>query len=138
MTPWTVAHQAPLSMNFSRQEYWTGLPCRPPGYLPNPGIKPRFPALQADSLLSEPSGKPQRTALRGKKRKWVTPNPELPSWFSGKESACQCRKRRFNLVWEDPLEKEMATHSSILAWKISRTEEPGGLRSMGSQRIRQD
>ena len=39
-TPWTIAHQAPLSMGFSRQEYWSGLPCSPPGDLPNPGIKP--------------------------------------------------------------------------------------------------
>ena len=58
VTPWTVAHQAPLSMGFSRQEYWSGLPFPSPGYLPNPGIKPRFPALQANSLLSELSGKP--------------------------------------------------------------------------------
>ena len=43
-----------------------------------------------------------------------------------------------SLGWEDPLEKEMATHSSILAWKISRTEEPGGLQSMGPQRVRHD
>ena len=57
MTPWTVAHQAPLSMGFSRQEYWSGLPCPPPGDLPNPGIEPWPPALQADSLLSEPPGK---------------------------------------------------------------------------------
>ena len=57
MTPWTVAHQAPLSMGFSRQAYWSGLPCPPPGDLPNPGIKPRSPASQADSL-SEPPGKP--------------------------------------------------------------------------------
>jgi len=49
-----VAHQDPLSMEFSRQEYWSGLPCPPPGDLPNPGIKPRSPALQADSLPSEP------------------------------------------------------------------------------------
>ena len=52
-TPWTVVHQAPLSMGFSRQEYWSGLPCPPPGDLPNPGIKPESPvspALQADSL----------------------------------------------------------------------------------------
>ena len=40
VTPWTVAHQAPLSMDFSRQEYWSGLPCPPPGDLPDPGIKP--------------------------------------------------------------------------------------------------
>ena len=47
--PWTVALQAPLSMGFSRQEYWSGLPCSPPGDLPNPGIEPRSPTLQADS-----------------------------------------------------------------------------------------
>ena len=56
-TPWTIAHQAPLSMEFSRQEYWSGLPFPSPGYLPNPGIEPRSPALQADTLPSEPPGK---------------------------------------------------------------------------------
>ena len=49
-----VAHQAPLFMEFSRQEYWRRLPFPPPGDLPNPGIKPSLPALQADSLPSEP------------------------------------------------------------------------------------
>ena len=57
-TPWTVARQAPLSMGFSRQEYWSGLPFPSPGDLPNPGIEPRSPALQADALSSEPPGKP--------------------------------------------------------------------------------
>ena len=57
--PWTVAHQAPLTMKFSRQEYWSGLPFPSPGDLPNPGIKPRSPALQADALTSEPPGKPE-------------------------------------------------------------------------------
>ena len=56
VTLWTVARQAPLSMGFSRQEYWSGLPCCPPGDLPNPGIKPRSPAFQVDSLPSEPPG----------------------------------------------------------------------------------
>ena len=51
--PWSVAHQAPLSMEFSRQEYWTGLPCPSPGDLPDPGIELRSPALQAFSLPSE-------------------------------------------------------------------------------------
>ena len=51
-TPWTVAHQAPLSMGFSRQEYWSGLPCIAPGDLPDPGIEPRSPTLQADALTS--------------------------------------------------------------------------------------
>ena len=57
MTPRTVACQALLSMGFSRQEYWSGLPCLPQGELPNPGIKPRSPTLQVDSLPSEPPGK---------------------------------------------------------------------------------
>ena len=52
-TPWTVARQAPLFMGFSRQEYWSGLSFPSPGYLPNPGIKPASPALQADSLPTE-------------------------------------------------------------------------------------
>ena len=56
-TSWTVALQAPLSMEFSRQEYWNVLSCPPLGDLPNPEIKPRTPALQADSLPSEPPGK---------------------------------------------------------------------------------
>ena len=49
-TPWTIAPQAPLSVEFSRQEYWSGLPFPPPGDLPNPGFKPESPTLQADSL----------------------------------------------------------------------------------------
>ena len=53
-TPWTVAYRAPQSMEFSRQEYWSGLPFPSPGDLPNPGIEPGSPALQADALLSEP------------------------------------------------------------------------------------
>ena len=59
----------------------------------------------------------------------------------GKGSACQCRRPGFDPYQEDPLKKEMATHSSILAWEILwtdflQTEEPGGLQSMGSQRVR--
>ena len=60
VTPWTVAHQAPLSLEFSRQEYWSGLPCPSPRDLPNPGIEPGSPTLQADSLPSEPPGKTTR------------------------------------------------------------------------------
>ena len=59
VTPWTVAYQGPLSMGFSRQEYWSGLPFPSPGDLPNPGIDPRSPALGADVLPSEPPGKPK-------------------------------------------------------------------------------
>ena len=56
-TLWTVAHQGPLSMGFSRQEYWSGLPFPPPGDLSNPGIEPRPLALQANALPSESPGK---------------------------------------------------------------------------------
>ena len=55
---WAVVHQAPLSIGFSRQEYWSELPYPSTGDHPDPGIKPRTPALQADSLPSEPPGKP--------------------------------------------------------------------------------
>ena len=57
-TLWTVAYQASLSVGFSRQEYWSGLPFPSPGDLPNPGIEPRSPTLAADALTSEPPGKP--------------------------------------------------------------------------------
>ena len=56
VTPWTVAYQASPSMGFSRQEYWSGLPFPSPGDLPDPGIEPRSPTMQADALPSEPPG----------------------------------------------------------------------------------
>ena len=58
-TSWTVALQAPPSVGFSRQEYSSGLPVPSPGDLPDPGIEPRSPELQADALTSEPPGKPR-------------------------------------------------------------------------------
>ena len=61
-TPWTVATRILYPWGFSRQDYWSGLPC-PPGDLPNPGIKPRSPTLQMDSLPSEPPGKPMSTGV---------------------------------------------------------------------------
>ena len=64
-TLWTVAYQAPLSMGFSRQEYWSGLPCPLPGDLPDPGIEPMSPVLQADS-----SPRASREAPR-----WTTTQP---------------------------------------------------------------
>ena len=63
-TAWTVAYQAPPSMRFSRQECCSGLPFPSPGDLPNPGIEPRSPALQADALPSEPPGKLPYTMKR--------------------------------------------------------------------------
>ena len=57
-TPWTVTCQAPLSMGFPRQEYWSGLPLPSPGDLPDPGIEPKSPALAGGFFTSEPPGKP--------------------------------------------------------------------------------
>ena len=79
VTPWTVAHQAPLSMGFSRQEYWSGLPFLSPGDLPNPGIKPRSPALQVYTLTSEPPGKlfkhVQFSSVQSLSHVWLFANP---------------------------------------------------------------
>ena len=88
-TPCAAAHQPPLSMGFSRQGYWSGLPFPSPGDLSKLAMEPGCPALQTDSLL---------TAVQ---KTWVG-----------------------SLGWDDPLEKEMANHSSILAWKIPWTEQP--------------
>ena len=79
-TPWTVACQAPLSLGFSRQEYWSGLPFPSPGDLPNPGIEPGSPALQADSLLTELLLE-TANLLMG-----------FPGGISGKEPVYQCNR----------------------------------------------
>ena len=60
MTSWTEAYQAPPSMEFSKQEYWSGLPFPSPGDLPKPGMEPGSSTLQADALPSEPPGKPHK------------------------------------------------------------------------------
>ena len=119
-TLWTVAHQAPLFMGFSRQEYWSGLPFPSPGDLPSTGVQPGPPALQTDTLLSEPPGI----------------NASF-SWSSTTLSTMWETWVRY-LSREDPLEKEMAAHSSAIAWKIPWTEEPGRLQSMESQRVGHD
>ena len=75
-TPWTVAHQASLSMGFSRQQLWSGLPFPSPGDLPDPGIKP---VLQADSLLSEPPGK---QFVECDTNSPARPGDLAPSWVS--------------------------------------------------------
>ena len=76
-----MARQAPLSMEFSRQEYWNGLPFPSPGDLPNPGIELGSPALQVDSLLSEPPGKPKDTFPQNIKRTtaklWIIPRAKV-------------------------------------------------------------
>ena len=78
MTLWTVAHQAALSMGFSRQECWSGLPCPPPGDLPHPGLEAGPPALQVESLLTEPPGKP------GRRHQPLPISPSFSSLASGR------------------------------------------------------
>ena len=82
-TPWPIAHQAPPSMGFSRQECWSGVPFLSPGDLSNPGIKPWHPALQADTLPSEPPGK--NSSILG-----------LPLWLSWWRICLQCRRPGFS------------------------------------------
>ena len=134
MTPWTVARQAPLSMGILQSRILSGLACPPPGDLSNPRMKPRSPTLPADSLPSEPPRKPKNTGVRS-----LPYNQEifistivsggltcgltvknLPAMQKLQETSFR------SLGWADPLEEGMATQSSILAWEISWTEEPGG------------
>ena len=79
-TPWTVAHQNPMSMEFSRQEYWSGLPFPSPGDFPDPGIEPGSPELPADSLPSEPPGKPLTKFLVANSKKSLWFNAAVPGY----------------------------------------------------------
>ena len=124
-TPWTVACQASLSMGVPRQEYQSGLPCPPPGDLPDPGIKPTVSpessAFQADSLPSEPSGKPQ--------------NILRPSVLYIMRLLIFVFRTFTDYVIIDIFG---SIHSSTLAWKIPWTEEPGSLQSIGSLGVGHD
>ena len=102
-----------------------------PGDLPDPGIEPGSPALQADSFTTEPPGKPKYTRIIYKVQASLVTQmvKNLPAM---QETCIQ------SLGQEDPLEKGMATYSSVLAWRIPRTEEPGRLQSMKSQIIKND
>ena len=119
-------------MEFSRQEYWSGLPFPSPVDLPNPGIEPRSPALQADSGFNPWIGK-----ICWRKDRLPIPILSGFPWVAQrvKHLPAMQKTRVSSLGQEDPLEKEMATHSSSLAWKIPRMEEPDRLQSMGSQTI---
>ena len=156
--PWTVACQAPLSMEFSRQEYWSGLPFPSPGDLHDPGIKPTSPALTGRFFTTESPGKPMKDFRKSlfqikKKNEWEEEEQEEEEdafkmqkhWVQvgalRKASKATKRKSDFqsdkcfsirskqfpSLGQENPLEKEMATHSSIFSWRIPWTEEPGAL-----------
>ena len=169
---WTIVHQAPLSMGFSRQEYWSGLPCPPPGDLPDPGIEPTSPmspvlaggffTASANweagnscvhtyvlSLLDLPPtpGSPLTPAhippsrssqSTGLSSLCVQQYPPSDLFYCGRARLPVQEMRVQSLGREDPLEREMATHSSILAWRFPWTEEPGGLHPWGPRRVRHD
>ena len=81
-TLWTEAHQAPLSMGFSWQEYWSGLPFPPPEDLPDSGIEPMSPAFQEDSFTAEPPGKPMELSIHVSLRAYCSPSTESSSMLN--------------------------------------------------------
>ena len=97
VTPRTIQ-----SMEFSRPEYWSGYPFPSPGDLPNPGIEPRSPTLQVDSLPAEPQGKPKNTGVGSLSLlQWIFPTQEL------NQGVLHCRRILYQLSYEgSPLKKE--------------------------------
>ena len=128
--------QAPLSMGYFRQASWSELPHPPPGNLLNPGIKlksPASPALLVDSLLCGASGNGsplQYSCLENLM--------DGGDWWAAVHGVTKSWRWLSNFTFPfhfHALEKEMATHSGVLAWRIPGTGEPGGLPSMGSHRV---
>ena len=152
----TLCHsQATLSIGFSRQESWSGLPFPFQGIFLTQRLNPSLLHWQADILPLAPPGKSQSESesrsvlsdslrsrglvLQAKILKWVAFSL-LQQIFPIQESnrgLLHCRWIQ-SVGQEDPLEKELATHSGILAWGSPWTEEPGGLHSIGSQRVGHD
>ena len=186
-TPWTTQ-----SMEFSRPEYWSGYPFPSPGDLPNPGIEPRSPTLQVDSLTAEPQGKPKHTGVGRlslfpqisltQESNWGLPHCRrilyqlsyqgshifemvvydlkycsivmfsnmwslnICKWafqvaLVAKNTLCQCRRHK--RCGFDPWVRKIPWRkawqpTSILPWRIPWKEEPGGLWSIGSQRVGHD
>ena len=109
VTPWTVARQAPLSMGFSRQEYWSGLPCPLPGDLPDTGIKPRSlmsPALAGGPLPPTPPGKPQISS-----QKQVNQFPELSMTLPRVASSIFSKRR---CIWDIVLHRVLGSAHCFL------------------------
>ena len=111
MTPWTVQ-----SMEFSRLEYWSGLPCPPPGDLPNPRIEPRSPTLQTASLPAEPPGKPKNIGVDSLSLlQWIFPTQEL------NQGLLHCRRILYQLSYSGiPLAtscKELTHWKRLWCWE---------------------
>ena len=120
-TPWTIAHQAPLSMEFSRQEYWSGLPFPSPGDLSNPGIKLGSPTLQADALPSEPPGKPYTPKeLIWKEKKKSKKNQGLHSITVKKDEPIPCFKCWLPHCWAAVSSKLLNSATGIVPLLVNR------------------
>ena len=106
--PWAIAHQASLCMEFSRQEYWSGLPFPSPGDLPNRGIEPGSPALQADSLPTEPPEKPRRAINRPHR-------PLIKGFYS---AGHRCNGLRWEVPWNGK-QGMMRDAAKLYLWEVS-------------------
>ena len=161
---WTVTHQAPLPIGFSRQEYWSGLLCHPPGDLLDPGLEPT--SLMSSALVGRffttratweapswytaidnwnkiwtcrQSLKWQLTSLLWCYKSFKKSVDDLLSFTGGsgvKNPPAMQEMLVWSLIREDLVEEGMATHPKILTWIIPQTEEPGRLQSTGSQKVR--
>ena len=133
-TPWIAAYQAPPSMGFSRQRYWSGVP------LPSPMVTAAM-KLKDFAPWKKSYNQPRQHIQR---RQWHPTPVLLPGKSHGWRSLVGCgpwscyKSDMTEQLHFHALEKEMATHSSVLAWRIPGTGEPGGLPSMGSHRVRHD
>ena len=131
MTPWTAAHQAPPSLRFSRQEYWSGVP----------SPSPRNTVLHTLNILrssNDREGEGNGTPLQYS----CLENPmDGGAWWAAVHGVAKSRTLLSDFTFTfhfHALEKEMATHSSVLAWRIPGTGEPGGLPSIGSRSLGHD
>ena len=113
-TPWTVAYQAPQSVGFSRQECWSRLPFPSPGDLPDPGIEPGSPALQADTLPSKPPGKPSKITV------WLENKKEQSRQRKGLEWQAKCNEKSFELVIENISIELRTVTLLVVKWWIGR------------------
>ena len=151
VTPWTVAHRAPRSMGFPRQEHWSRLPCPPPGALPLPGIKPSpltSPALPSEFFTTSATWKVPKVRSRVN-TKILMPTSDFGCphlLILARDTVSPVlQKNRANRSWsiDKMIGRQLGgegdgTHSSTLAWRIPWTQEPGGLQSMGSLRVGHD
>ena len=131
-------------MECPRQEYWNGLPFPSPGDLPDPEIQTMSSAWLEAQLVKESACNARDPGLISESRRYAGEGIGYPLQYSWASLMAQTVKNLpamqdtwvQSLAWEDPLEKGKATHSSILAWRIPWTKEPGRLQSIGSQRVR--